>query len=331
MYPELFELPFVHLTVKSYGVIMVLSFLAALFLMRKLARRLGEDPEHISNVAMYALISGVIGARIFYVIHHFSEFDGNFLRMIAVWHGGLEYYGGFILGLAFTVVYLFRNKLSTKRYLDILAVGLMLGLAFGRIGCFFSGCCFGKPAEVAWAVSFPYASDVYYSQVKPNPQRNRTAPHLDLPAEYFGYLSQDGQTWLPADEANKFYAYLKPFELLTEQQKHDVTKGQYRCLGVHPSQLYSSLNAFVLTGVLFLFWRRFAKTVPGSTLAFMMIIYGISRFMLEFIRDDNPFEYAWWLIYRGGTISQNIGIYMAILGLILIAVFTKIKPKKSKD
>ena len=57
----------------------------------------------------------------------------------------------------------------------------------------------------------------------------------------------------------------------------------------------------------------------------MFILYGIARFFLEFVRDDNPFEYGWWAIYRGGTVSQNLGIYMAISGLVLMAIFHRMK------
>ena len=95
----------------------------------------------------------------------------------------------------------------------------------------------------------------------------------------------------------------------------------YRALHVHPSQLYSSVNAFILSGVLYLFWRKFGVRRSGCTLGTMLILYGVTRFLLEIIRDDNPFEVAWWAIYRGGTISQNIGIYMVVIGVILFVTF----------
>jgi prolipoprotein diacylglyceryltransferase len=150
---------------------------------------------------------------------------------------------------------------------------------------------------------------------------------LDLPAKYFGYLSEDGQTWFPTDEANKYRAYLKPRELLTEKEKDEVTQGEYRCLLVHPTQLYSSLNAFVLCGLIYLFWQKFGQRKAGCTLSLMLMFYGTTRFFLEYLRDDNPFEYGWWAIYKGGTVSQNIGIYMVITGAVLLAIFVTRKPK----
>jgi phosphatidylglycerol---prolipoprotein diacylglyceryl transferase len=323
MYPNLFGLPLIH----TYGVVLVVGFLAAVFLMRKLAHSVGEDPDCFTNTALYALIAGVIGARLFYVLHNFSQFRGRLLSVFATWQGGLEFLGGFIVAVAVALFYIRRNKRSIKVYFDILAIGLMLGLAFGRVGCFCSGCCFGKPADTALSIRFPYASDAYRSQVYPNPSRDRLRPHLELPAEYFGYIAEGGQTWYPTDEANKYRSGLKPKELLTEQQLYEVTKGKFRCLAVLPTQFYSSANAVAICVVLCFFWRsKFAKSRPGVTFSLMCILYGVTRFMLEYLRDDNPFEYAWWIIYKGGTISQNIGIYQTVLGIILLIIFAMAKP-----
>jgi len=320
MYPKLFGLPLIN----TYGIILVVGFIAAVFLMRKLARIAGEDSDCVANTALYALIAGVIGARIFYVLHNFSQFRGRLLTVFATWQGGLEFLGGFIVAIVVAFFYIRHNKRSVRIYLDIMAIGLMLGLAFGRIGCFCSGCCFGRPADTAISIRFPYASDAYRNQVYPNRLRNRMKPHLELPAEYFGYFGEDGQTWYPSDEANKYYANLKPKKLLTDEQLYEVTKGKFRCLPVLPTQFISSANAVMLCVALCFFWRsKFAKSSPGVTFSLMCILYGVTRFMLECLRDDNPFEYGWWIIYKGGTISQNIGIYQIIIGVILLVIFTK--------
>jgi len=142
----------------------------------------------------------------------------------------------------------------------------------------------------------------------------------------FSYVDKNGMS------------YLKSYEDLTQQQKAEVTKGKFRCLPVHPTQLYSSANAAFWCFMLYLFWRRaqnaegsnssnklFAK--PGCTFSLMFIVYGITRFFIEFLRDDNPFEYAWWAIYKGGTVSQNLGIYMTIFGVVLMIIFQRMKPK----
>jgi phosphatidylglycerol:prolipoprotein diacylglycerol transferase len=321
MHPELFEIPFIHLTIKSYGLMMVIAFLAAISLIRRLSRNITPDPQYITNAALYSLIAGVVGARLFYVIHHFNDFQERPLSVFAIWKGGLELLGGVLLAIVVIVFYSRHHKLPIRRYLDILAIGLMLALAFGRIGCFLNGCCFGRPTNLPWAIRFPYGSDAYRSQVYPNLERNRPQPQLKLPEEFFAYYYEDG----------KMFYGLKPYKDLTPEQKYMVDKGPYRCLPVHPTQLYSSANGVVLCLILYLFWRRAPKTTnsknhkrlfskPGQIFSLMFILYGITRFFIEFIRDDNPIE------FDGLTISQNIGIAMFVLGMLLMAIFEKMKP-----
>jgi len=322
MYPELFEIPFIHLTVKSYGLMMVIGFLSAVALIRYLSRDFTRDPQLITNVALYSLIAGVAGARVFYVLHHLSSFRYDPLGVFKIWQGGLELLGGVILAVLVIFFFLVYHKLPIRRYLDALAVGLMLALVFGRIGCFLNGCCYGKPTELPWGVCFPYYSFAYMSQVNPNPERNRSEPQLKLPDEYFGYQDED-LGWI---------AGLKPKQYLNEQQKEEVTEGKYRCLPVHPTQLYSSATAAFWCFILYLFWRRAQNaersgktgklfTKPGSTFALMLIVYGVSRFLIELLRDDNPFE------FDGLTISQNLGIAMVMLGVVLMVFFQYTKSK----
>jgi len=163
MYPELFKIPFIDLPVPTYGLMMVTGFLAAVLVMRRLSRDISTNPIFITNASLYALIAGVVGARLFYVVHYFDSFRTNLLSVFAVWHGGLEFLGGVLLAIVVLLFYLLRHKLSIRHYFDILAIGLMLGLAFGRIGCFLKGDCYSRPTEAPLAVRFPYGSDVYHS------------------------------------------------------------------------------------------------------------------------------------------------------------------------
>jgi phosphatidylglycerol:prolipoprotein diacylglycerol transferase len=328
MYPELFELPIVHITVKSYGTMMVIGFLMAVWLMRRLARKSGHNPDAITNAALYALISGVVGARLFYVIHYFDHFKDNLLSVFATWNGGLEYLGGVFAAIVVLLIYLYTQKMPVRQTLDILVIGLMLGLAFGRIGCFLNGCCYGRPTDCPMGIHFPYHSPAYISQAYPDEKRDRYEPQLELPKEYFGIAGEEGTSWHPVtrDEDKFSYpAYLKPKDLLTPEEKEAVTHGQYRCRAVHPTQIYSSGNGFILCGILLLFWSRFRDKWPGATMGLMFILYGATRFGLEILRDDNPHESAFWTLYKGGTVSQNLGIYMIITGILLMILFSKKK------
>jgi phosphatidylglycerol---prolipoprotein diacylglyceryl transferase len=324
MHPELFRILFTSLTVKGYGLMLVIGFLLAVHVIRRLSKNITPDPQMITNASLYSLVAGVIGARVFYVLHHFSSFADNLRSVFAIWEGGLELLGGVLAAIAVIVLYLRYHKLPARQYLDILAIGLMLALCFGRMGCFLNGCCFGKPADVLWAVRFPYGSFAYTSQVEPNPTRNRTTPQLILPDDFFSS------------------GILKPYDKLTPLQQEMVTAGPYRCLAVHPTELYSSADALIISGLLYLFWRRaqnaqtaknFLKpfTKSGGAFALMFILYAVVRFFEEFLRDDNPFEYAWWMIYKGGTISQNLSIYMFIFGVILMLIFQAIPADKPSN
>jgi len=323
MHPELFGIPFTHLTIKSYGLMMVIGFICAVWLIRRLSRDITPDPQLITNAALYSLIAGILGARVFYVVHHFEQFEGRLSSVFAIWQGGLELLGGVLLAIVVIFWFLLYHKLPIRRYLDALAIGLMIALAFGRIGCFLNGCCFGKPAHLPWAVRFPYGSLPYRSQAETDPLRNRSEPYFQLPSGFFNQ-------YYTIDSALKV---LKQYAELTSEQKDLLKKeDKYKSLPVHPTQLYSSMCALLSCFLLFLFLRRaenaeklqknakiFAK--PGCTFALMFILYAPVRFFMEYLRDDNPFEYGWWIIYKGGTISQNLAIYMVILGIVLMIVF----------
>jgi phosphatidylglycerol:prolipoprotein diacylglycerol transferase len=320
MYPELFNIPFLNVTLKSYGLLMVIGFLAAVYLIKRLSKNITPDSQLITNAALYSLIAGVAGARLFYVIHYYDDkFKGDLLSTFAIWDGGLELLGGVILAVTVIILYMRHHKLPIRKYIDILAVGLLLALTFGRIGCFLSGCCWGKPTNLPWAVRFPYGSNVFRSQINPDPKRNRPDPYIQLPDEFFELVKSDG-LW---------YSRLKPYDKLTDEQKLLVKVGPYRILPVHPTQLYSSASAAFCCLLLYLFWKRAQKAQiknpgklfikPGCTFALMFILYGITRFLLEFVRDDNPFE------FNGLTISQNISIAMLIFGICLMTVFQSLK------
>ena len=148
MHPELFKLPFMTLTVKSYGLLMVIGFILAVNVIRYLSRDITPDPQLITNAALYSLIAGVIGARLFYVIHYFDRFKYDLLSIFAIWKGGLELLGGVLLAITVIILYTLYHKLPIRRYLDILAIGLVVA----RLS--------GVTALGAWGVTALYAAMV---------------------------------------------------------------------------------------------------------------------------------------------------------------------------
>ena len=143
----------------GYGLMMVLGFLCAIALAQWRARRAGEHSDHISYCGLLALIGGVAGARAAYVIENPSQFR-TFGDVMNITSGGLIYYGGLAAATAAVLGYLFLRKLPVRRFLDIVAPSLMIGLAFGHAGCLLNGCCYGGPCRADWALAtrFPMIS-----------------------------------------------------------------------------------------------------------------------------------------------------------------------------
>ena len=308
---------------------LVLGFLSAYWMAHRRCRKLKENPQHIGNFAVYALLAGVIGARLFHVIHDWSEYRDNPAEILAIWSGGLEFLGGFVCALAVMLIYFGRKKLGILRWLDILAPAMMLGLAFGRLGCFLNGCCFGAPCELPWAMRFPvvnahvqrmagcekgtrlrYSYPYHYQLYSDEQRRDGEPPLVDLPDEYYGYIDESGK--VSETQVSGYYYRLKSPEELTAEQLHEMTEGEYRMEPIHPTQLYSLVNALVICLVLNGLFRY--RRCDGQIFALMLVLYGPARFFLEGLRNDSPLE------FNGLTISQNLGIACLVVGIVMAII-----------
>lgn len=321
MRPELFSIPGLDITIKSYGLLLGAGFLCALALARWRCRRCGKNPDVISSVAMVALVAGLIGARAMHVIHNFSDFRSNPLEILAIWSGGLEFLGGVILGVLAVVFYLKKKKQPILAFLDMLAPAMMLGLALGRIGCFLNGCCFGSPCELPWAVQFPpvvgYQISIdhtqysypYLYQLQADPQRRiDQGPLLRLPDSYY---------WSGSVPAADSPGVLKAVDQLTDAQLARLIDGEFPMHSIHPSQLYSAANALIICLILTMVYRL--RNRDGQIGALMLLLYGTSRFFLEMLRNDSPLE------WNGLTISQNISIASVLIGVAILCVLRRTK------
>jgi phosphatidylglycerol:prolipoprotein diacylglycerol transferase len=175
MRPELFTIPILNFPVKSYGFMLMVGFLTGVWFAMRRAERVKADPDVVLNCGFVALFSGVIGARLFYVIHYWkSQFawqSSPFVAALNITSGGMEAYGGLLLGAVCVMGYLLIKKQSWRLYLDIAAPAGMWGLGITRIGCFLNGCCWGAvclnpqhEAAVPWAVRFPFGSNAFNQQ-----------------------------------------------------------------------------------------------------------------------------------------------------------------------
>lgn len=149
-----------HLPIYSYGFMLMVGFMMGLWVVRRKAYAEGMNMERISDLCLSVLISSIFGARLLFILHHYGDYASQPLEAFKLFKGGLSFYGGFFAAIATGALACRRWNLPPLRLLDMMAVGLALGLVFGRIGCFLNGCCYGDPApDLAWAVTFPKTVD----------------------------------------------------------------------------------------------------------------------------------------------------------------------------
>lgn len=152
MYPVLIQ--FGKISLYTYGFFVAMGFFAGMAVAQKEARRLGRDPNQIVDIGFFLLIAALVGARLFYVLVNARIFLEDPMEVFRVWNGGLVFYGGFIGALATAIIFIKKKQLSLWQTADIFAPALAMGHVFGRIGCFFAGCCYGKACDLPWAITF---------------------------------------------------------------------------------------------------------------------------------------------------------------------------------
>lgn len=152
MYPILFEVG--HFELRAYGVIVVLAFVAALWLSTKEAQRKGLDPRLVKDFTVYALVGGLIGARLYYVLFHPSYFLQNPWEIFAIWRGGISIIGALFGGFIAALWYCRQHGISIFRFGDTLAPGMALGQTLGQFACLANGDSWGKPTDVPWAIVY---------------------------------------------------------------------------------------------------------------------------------------------------------------------------------
>ena len=155
MHPTLIDIGWFQ--IRSYGFMLAVSFLLGIYLAGYRARRYGVKPQYILDLSVFIIIAAVVGSRLLYVIFHLGEYDSP-LEFFALWQGGATFYGGMILAIVVSYGYVKRKGLSFLQVADIMAPSVALGLIFTRVGCFLSGCCYGKPTTLPWGVEFPLGS-----------------------------------------------------------------------------------------------------------------------------------------------------------------------------
>ncbi len=310
MHPELIPGWPIH----SYGLMLVIAFYSAYFLSRWTARREGVDPERMIDLLLIGALLGIAGARALYVIQDPGHISG-LIDLIAIWRGGLVFYGGLIAATAGLIIYIRAKKLPLWRLADAAAAAVMLGLAFGRIGCFLNGCCWGAVCDEKYPLAVRYPqfvsairqgrslSEIVTADGRWKAVETSTGPD-GLASEVVSHkrleqrIKEDPEAWRSMDllwvrrthlpdgaikheQITGSPAYLQHLKQRPDRLDPNIAT---RSLPVHPTQLYESGSALALCGILLLWWRW--RRRPGEVFALMGCLYSVVRFTIEGFRND---------------------------------------------
>lgn len=223
MHPILFEVG--GFPVYTYGVLLAAAYLLGLQFALVRARTRGLDPNRVMDLGIWIIISALAGAKLLLLVVDWDTFGSHPRELLTLMRSAGVFYGGLIAAVAVALWYLWRHRMPIWTVTDVFAPGIALGHVVGRLGCVFAGCCFGRPADVPWAITFhnEYAL------------RNVGTP-LNVP--------------------------------------------------LHPTQLYEAAAELLILGVL-LATERKGRPYPGRTFWLYMLLYGMSRFIIEFYRGDS--------------------------------------------
>jgi phosphatidylglycerol:prolipoprotein diacylglycerol transferase len=207
MLPVLFHLG--PIPVRAYGVFVLLGFLLglryALWQIRRRPPAAGQAPitaEHIFDFSVIGLLSGIIGARLLYVLLDLGTYMKNPGEVLKLWSGGLTIVGGLLAGMLWAWWFCRKRKLQFLQLVDRLIPSFALAYAVGRIGCFLNGCCYGTACDLPWAVRFQTGSANGWTEPSHPAQLYSTIANL----AFFGLLHWRSQK--PYKPGEIFYGYL---------------------------------------------------------------------------------------------------------------------------
>jgi phosphatidylglycerol:prolipoprotein diacylglycerol transferase len=152
MFPELFSIGGV--TLYTYGVVLALAFIVALWLAGRQAAKAGLNSAHVADLGIWTLLAGLVGARLMLLAMDWSYYTRHPAELYSLARSGGVFYGGLLAALPVALWLIRRYKLPLWPTLDVLAPAVVLAQAIGRLGCLAAGCCFGAPCDYAWAVTF---------------------------------------------------------------------------------------------------------------------------------------------------------------------------------
>lgn len=166
MYPILFQVG--AFKMHSWGLFLLIGFLLTVVRAAKVAPKYGVDPGVLWDCSLIGLLGGVLGGRLAFVAQEWSRyFSAHPTEILMIWTGGMTSYGGILGGLAAGIFAARKRGLNVGAAADLAGVSFPIGYFFGRLGCFFNGCCYGTHCDAPWAISFKDEGGILHSQVHP--------------------------------------------------------------------------------------------------------------------------------------------------------------------
>ena len=253
MYPELFRIG--GFPVNTYGVLLALAFMAALFVASRLGARDGLPRERVFDLGLWMLLGGLVGSKLLLMVAE-PEYGADWRNLLSIdfLRSGGVWYGGFLGGLLTGVLLIRRYRLPFWKVLDAFAPGVAIGQAVGRQGCFAAGCCWGHPTDAPWGVAFG-------------------------------------------------------------EEAHRIT-GVPTGVHLHPTQLLESAAALLIFALLY--WLHGRKRFDGQVIATYAVLYGLTRFTIEFFRDDPRGDILGLTTLTGLSTSQLISLLVVAGGVAFI-------------
>jgi phosphatidylglycerol---prolipoprotein diacylglyceryl transferase len=221
MFPRLFHIG--NFSMPTYGFLVALGVFVGLWVSVRYCQREGIDPEKAWNFGITTVLAGIIGSKVLYIFYEGIYKTPREIFSLSTLQAGGVFSGGLIGAFIAAAWYIRRHRMPALPTCDAFATGLALGHSIGRLGCFAAGCCWGKPTQHFWGVTFtnPLASQLV---------------------------------------------------------------GTPLGVALQPTQLFES--AVELANFFILAWMLKHKKFDGQVFAAYLILYGIARYLLEFLRDD---------------------------------------------
>ncbi len=338
----------IGLPVRGYGLMVLLGLLAGIGLTNRRAGQLGINSDSVIGLGIWAMLGGVAGARVFYVVQKWDTFSSQGLQrwidMVKLTEGGLVIYGGIVGGLLVGGIYCFRHRLNLLATGDLIVPGFLIGLSFGRLGCLLHGCCFGGICTSDLpSIQFPQGSIPYMAQVDRGQILGLEIDSNRLPqiirsvqagsaAEVAGIKAGDQLRYIfprtIEPELGSDPAASPPIavEVVLDNGRRWMPPEELpaKSLPVHPSQIYASINALLLC-ILMWFLQPLVHR-DGMVLFSGLVLYAISRFLLERIRTDELGQLGTHL-----TIAQLIALVSGILALVGLIALYRLPPRRLWD